>query len=104
VLQQGFETSGFEKGNAPLVICNDGWAGAIYHGFCVNVIAVVFIHDEDVLVARYARDNKFSGGVSVHHAIGTMTVSIKQSCTGVVFCWWRHDRRDICIIGWLLNE
>jgi hypothetical protein len=48
----------------------------IDHGFCVNVIAVVFIHDEDVLVAGQTRDKKFTGGVSVHHSGGTMTVSI----------------------------
>jgi hypothetical protein len=76
VLQQGLETSLLEEGNTPLVSCDNGRADAIDHGFRVNVIAVVFIHDEDVLVAGHTRDKKISGWVSVHHAGGTMTVSI----------------------------
>jgi hypothetical protein len=93
-----------EKGNTPLVSCDDGRAGAIDHGFCVNVIAGIFIHDEDVLVAGHTKDKKCTGGVSVHHAGGTMTVSINQSCVIVVFCWWRHVVINIGIIGWLLYD
>jgi hypothetical protein len=86
-----------------LVSCSDGGGCAIDHGFGANVITVIFVHDEDVLVARYTRDKKFPGGVGVYHAGGTVTVVINYSCTGVVLCRRRHVVFEISIRGWLLH-
>jgi hypothetical protein len=50
-LEEGFESARLQESNTPLVSGNDGWACAIDHRLGVNVIAVIFVYDEDVLVA-----------------------------------------------------
>jgi hypothetical protein len=86
-----------------LVSWNDGWAGSIYHWFCVNVVAVLFINHKDILVAIYIGDKAFSGGVSVYHSSGAVTVGIYVLCAGGALCWWRFVIRDICSSDWLLH-
>jgi hypothetical protein len=55
------------------------------------------------LVGRYNGDAEFSGGVSVYHASGAVTVSIHVPCAGSYLFWWRHIICDLCISGWLLH-
>jgi hypothetical protein len=50
-LEEGVESSRLQENNTSLVSSNDGWACAIDHRLGVNVTAVVFLYDEDVLVA-----------------------------------------------------
>jgi hypothetical protein len=91
-----------QKNNNPLVSGNDGWACAIDHRFGVDIISVIFVHDEDVLVARDTQNKKFSSGVCVYHTGGAVTVGIYYSCTSVVLGWRRHIVFEIIIRGWLL--
>jgi hypothetical protein len=101
-LEEGFESSWLQKDNTPLVSGNDGWACAIDHRFSVDIIAVIFVYDEDVLVARDTRNKKFSSGVCVYHPGGAVTVSIYESCMSVVLGRRRHIIFEIILRGWLL--
>jgi hypothetical protein len=80
-----------------------GRYGTVYHGFCVNVVAVVFINHKDTLVARYTGDKGFSGGVSVYHASGAVAAGIDVTCAGGALFWWRYVICNVCISGWLLH-
>jgi hypothetical protein len=90
MLEEGFESSGVQKNNAPLVSGDDGWAGAISHWFSVDIIAVIFVYDEDVLISGDAWNEKLASGVCVDHSGGTLTVSINDSHSSFVLGWRCH--------------
>jgi hypothetical protein len=56
----------------------------------MNIVAVVLINHEYILVARYTGDKEFSGGVSVYHASGAVTISIHVPCAGGAIFWWHN--------------
>jgi hypothetical protein len=82
-LENGFESARFKILDSLLVCGNDGGACAIYHGFWVYVISIVFIDNKHVLVARYSGCEKSDGGVSVNQASVGIAVRVQVSCPSV---------------------
>jgi hypothetical protein len=64
-----------------LLVCgNCGGECAIYHGFRVYVIAIVFLDNKHVLVAGCAGCDKSASGVGVNQARGVIAVRVQVSC------------------------
>jgi hypothetical protein len=43
----------------------------------MNVVAIIFVYDEEVLVARDARRDEMAGGVSEQHARHRLTIGVQ---------------------------
>jgi hypothetical protein len=76
LLEESFETSGFEKADLYFVGGNDGWVGAVGHGCTVDVIAIILIYDEYILVPGDAGREELACRIGADHAGGALTVCI----------------------------